>query len=206
MSLSFWTTSSASTFSRIASSPRRAFIIFWRPSKAKGMVTMPIVSMPISLATRATTGPAPVPVPPPIDAVTKAILVPSLNISRIRSNDFSASSRPLSGSPPAPKPSSPSCSLTGTGQFTSCWLSVLHTRNVTFSMPSSHIFLTALQPPPPTPTTLMIPMDWSLGMTKSMPASFVSSGLASTRAPRIPVFSYSFSIVSTPYYLTLKSP
>ena len=46
-----------------------------------GIVTIPIVSMPRSLATRAITGAAPVPVPPPIPAVMKTILVPSLKRS-----------------------------------------------------------------------------------------------------------------------------
>ena len=42
-------------------------------SKEKGLVTMPTVRMPRSCATSATTGAAPVPVPPPIPAVMKTI-------------------------------------------------------------------------------------------------------------------------------------
>ena len=45
------------------------------PSKAKGLVTTPTTKMPISLAICATTGAAPVPVPPPIPAVTNNISV-----------------------------------------------------------------------------------------------------------------------------------
>ena len=55
----------------------------FRPSKAKGIVTMPTVSIPISCATSATTAEAPVPVPPPIPAVIKSICVPSFKASRI---------------------------------------------------------------------------------------------------------------------------
>ena len=135
---------------------------------------MPMVRIPISLATFATIGPAPVPVPPPIDAVTKAIFVPSLSSSRMRSNVCSASLRPSSGLPPTPKPSLPNSKRTGTGQADSCWLSVLHTANVTFAMPSIHMLRTALQPPPPTPITLIIPTDMSLGILKSMPTSDAS--------------------------------
>ena len=39
------------------------------PSKLKGYVTTPTVRMPLSLESCATTGAAPVPVPPPIPAV-----------------------------------------------------------------------------------------------------------------------------------------
>ena len=45
------------------------------PSKVKGIVTIPTVRIPISLAIDATIGAAPVPVPPPIPAVIKTIFV-----------------------------------------------------------------------------------------------------------------------------------
>ena len=52
----------------------------WRarrvPSKPNGLVTMPTVSAPISRAIRATTGAAPVPVPPPDPAATNTMSDP----------------------------------------------------------------------------------------------------------------------------------
>ena len=47
------------------------------PSNANGLVTTPTVNAPISLAHSATIGAAPVPVPPPIPAVTNTISAPS---------------------------------------------------------------------------------------------------------------------------------
>ena len=117
---------------------------------------MPMVSIPIFLATLATTGADPVPVPPPMLAVTNTIFVPSLSKCSISAIFFSASERPTSGFPPAPKPS-PSRIFTGTGDGASDLLSVLHTASVTPDMFSSYIFLTALHPPPPTPITFIIP-------------------------------------------------
>ncbi len=46
------------------------------PSKPNGFVTMPTVSAPSSRAMRATTGAAPVPVPPPSPAVMKTMSAP----------------------------------------------------------------------------------------------------------------------------------
>ena len=43
------------------------------PSKSNGLVTTPTVKMPSSRAARAITGAAPVPVPPPMPAVTNAM-------------------------------------------------------------------------------------------------------------------------------------
>ena len=123
---------------------------------------MPMVRMPISLAMPATTGPAPVPVPPPMPAVTKTILVPSSSSCRICSVLFSASWRPHSGSAPAPRPVSPSMIFTVTGDLTSDCVSVLHTAKVTLLIFSLYMLRTALQPPPPTPMTLMMPFDLSI--------------------------------------------
>ena len=140
------------------------------------MVTTPTVSSPIFFAIPATTGAAPVPVPPPIPAVTNTILVPSLS-SRSSSSMFdSASERPTSGLLPAPRPA-PSCSFTGTWIFESCLLSVLHAANVTPSIPSLYMLFTALQPPPPTPITLMICCILSSVTSKngiSSPSSMIS--------------------------------
>ena len=130
------------------------------------MVTTPIVSKPIFFATLATTGAEPVPVPPPMLAVINTMRVPSFSSFSISLTFFSASERPISGTPPAPKPS-PNMIFTGTGDGASDLLSVLHTASVTPSMPSLYMFLTALQPPPPTPITLMMPFDLSSTGPKS---------------------------------------
>ena len=53
-----------------ASTPDSAWVIRRFPSKLNGFVTTPIVRAPTSLATLATTGAPPVPVPPPSPAVT----------------------------------------------------------------------------------------------------------------------------------------
>ena len=73
------------------------------PSKVKGLVTMPMVSAPSSLATFANSGAAPVPVPPPRPAVRKTMSLP-LMASRISFSVSSAALRPTSGLPPAPSP------------------------------------------------------------------------------------------------------
>ena len=152
-------TSKASTFLLISSTPFNAWMILRSPSKTKGIVTIPTVSIPISLAKRAITGAAPVPVPPPIPAVIKTILVPSLSILRISSILSSAAIMARSGLFPAPSPwvmLRPRGTLTGTSERFSAWLSVLHRTNVTSCIPSLYMWVTALPPPPPTPITLMI--------------------------------------------------
>ncbi len=115
------------------------------------------VKAPISAASEARIGAAPVPVPPPRPAVRKIMSAPS-RISRMRSVSSSADLRPISGSPPAPRPrvrSSPSCSLVVASERRRAWRSVLALMN---SMPRSWaliIRLTALPPPPPMPMTLI---------------------------------------------------
>ena len=134
---------------------------------------MPIVSIPIFLATLATTGADPVPVPPPMLAVMNTIFVPSLSRRSMSSMFFSASERPISGLPPAPSPS-PNSIFVGTGEGASDLLSVLQTASVTPEISSSYIFLTALQPPPPTPITLMMPCILSSIRPKSKISSPIS--------------------------------
>ena len=75
-SLSFGIVIRVSTFDLSSAIPPSAFFILILPSNAKGLVTTPTVSIPISFAKPATTGAAPVPVPPPIPAVTKTISAP----------------------------------------------------------------------------------------------------------------------------------
>ena len=106
-SFSFKTTIKESTLASNSAKPDSALFMRRVPSNSKGLVTTPTVRIPISRATRATTGAAPVPVPPPIPAVTNNILVPS-KASRIWSSAASAASRPRSGILPAPKPFDPS--------------------------------------------------------------------------------------------------
>ncbi len=85
------------------SRPCCASISFFFPSKAKGVVTTATVKAPDALATSATTGAAPVPVPPPIPAVMNTISVfsSSFLISSLLSI---AAFSPISGWPPAPRP------------------------------------------------------------------------------------------------------
>ena len=75
-SLSFGITTKASTFDFKLSTPRSACDNLFLPSNVNGFVTTPIVSIPISFAAEATTGAAPVPVPPPIPAVTNTMSAP----------------------------------------------------------------------------------------------------------------------------------
>ena len=73
-----------------------------RPSKEKGRVTTPMVSAPPARAISATTGAAPVPVPPPLPAVMNTMSAP-LRASSISTRCSSAAWRPISGSLPAPE-------------------------------------------------------------------------------------------------------
>ena len=84
-------------------------------SNLKGLVTTPTVRAPCSFATRATTGAAPVPVPPPIPQVTNTMSAPFNNCA-ISSTFSSAAASPTSGLAPAPRPLvifSPICNVDG---------------------------------------------------------------------------------------------
>ena len=127
------------------------------PSKAKGLVTTATVSAPSSLASEATTGAEPLPVPPPRPAVMKTMSEPS-SASMIFSVSSSAALRPTSGLAPAPSPLvslAPICSFTGACDSLSACRSVLAAMNSTPSTLARIMRLTALQPPPPTPITLI---------------------------------------------------
>ena len=67
---------SESTVCARDSIPSEAIFERFFPSNGKGRVTTATARMPISLATSATIGAAPVPVPPPIPAVMKTISAP----------------------------------------------------------------------------------------------------------------------------------
>ena len=114
--------------------------------------------MPISFAIRAITGAAPVPVPPPIPAVTNTISAP-LRACASSSWLSSAAFSPISGFAPAPSPLvsfSPICIAVDALQNCSACLSVLIPINSTPAISSSIIRLTALLPAPPTPTTIIL--------------------------------------------------
>src|SRR5712671_3771563 len=69
-----------------------------------------------------------------------------------------AASRPTSGFAPAPRPRVtfwPTAILTSASVIRSAWASVFTAMNSTPRKPLSTMRLTALVPPPPTPTTLM---------------------------------------------------
>ena len=72
----FGTTINVSTSSESAWMPTLAASERLVPSKPNGLVMTPTVSAPISRAMRATTGAAPVPVPPPSPAVMKTMSEP----------------------------------------------------------------------------------------------------------------------------------
>src|SRR5947207_8478576 len=127
------------------------------PSKTKGFVTTATLSAPNSLASEATTGAAPLPVPPPRPEVMKIMSEPS-SASMIFSVSSSAALRPTSGFAPAPSPLvslAPSCSFMGACESFSACKSVFAAMNSTPSSFARIMRFTALQPPPPTPMTLI---------------------------------------------------
>jgi len=128
------------------------------PSKVNGLVTTPTVRMPISLASLAITGAAPVPVPPPMPPVTNRRSV-SVSRALISSLASRAAISPTFGSPPELSPPvsfSPMWSRRGALDCISAWASVLMAMSLTPRMPSSIIRSMTFDPPPPTPTTAML--------------------------------------------------
>eukprot|EP01033_Poteriospumella_lacustris_P016981 gene16980-gene17726 len=155
---SFDTMISVSTSSRSRSIAPSACCIRRRPSNANGFVTTPTVRAPASRAISATMGAAPDPVPPPIPAVTNTKSDP-VTIFRISARLSSAALRPLSGTPPAPRPR-----VTSFPMFSVCarlpkrdsaCRSVLIAMKSTPLTPVSIMRATAFPPPPPTPITLI---------------------------------------------------
>ncbi len=148
----------ASTFSLSAAIPRSACARRLRISIENGLVTTPTVSAPASRAISATIGAAPVPVPPPIPAVTKTMSAPLIALI-IKSRLSSAAFTPMSGLDPAPSPRvsfSPICTLWVAFEDASAWASVFMAINSAPLSPASIMRLTALLPPPPTPITLIL--------------------------------------------------
>src|SRR5947207_1927564 len=150
---------------------------FWRlPSNLNGRVTTATERIPLSLATWATTGAAPVPVPPPMPAVMNSMSAPSI-VSAMRSRSSIAASRPISGRAPAPRPRvsvAPNCScVRAVERFKAC-ASVLAQMKSTPVNPLSIMCSTALPPQPPTPMTLMTApssIAWSMISNMMAPVS-----------------------------------
>ena len=155
--MSFGITIRVSTTSFIFFNPSSALVALFFPSKLKGLVTIPTVRIPISLAILATTGAAPVPVPPPIPAVINTISV-SCNTDLIFISSSSADFLPISGFAPAPSPLvilSPIFTFFWARFVAKSWASVFTATNSTPWSPSWIILLSALFPHPQTPNTLI---------------------------------------------------
>jgi len=153
-----------------SSTPFWACCVLLFPSNWNGIVTIPTVKISISFAIFAIIGAAPVPVPPPIPAVIKTILVCTLNICWISWILSAAACAPISGFAPAPKPDvkwAPNWILLGIGLFSSACASVLQITKSTPWICLLYIWFTALLPPPPTPITLMA-LDCDFGMSNEM--------------------------------------
>src|SRR5712692_3538926 len=158
------------------------------PSNANGFVTTATLKAPNSLASEATTGAAPLPVPPPRPAVIKIMSEPS-SASIIFSVSSSAALRPTSGLAPAPRPLvsfAPSCSFTGACDSFNACRSVLAVMNSTPSRLARIMRFTALHPPPPTPITL----------------HFIGC-ISSLKLIRIPA---SFAVISPPTFSRFAAP
>ena len=156
--LSFGITIKVSTLSFRRSMPCNALAIRAFASKRKGLVTIPTVRIPISFAILATTGAAPVPVPPPMPQVTNTMSAP-FSACASSSELSSAAFSPISGLAPAPKPLvsfSPICIAVGALQSFNAWWSVLIPISSTPAIFSSTMRFTALLPAPPTPTTIIL--------------------------------------------------
>ena len=165
----FWlgTTIKVSTFSFNLNIPSSDVNFLLLPSKSNGLVTTATVNAPVSLATSAINGAAPVPVPPPSPQVIKTMSAPA-NSSFSLSLDSSAACLPISGSPPEPNPLvrfSPICIFIVALLFKRAWASVLTEINSTPAMPPSTIIEEiALPPAPPTPITFILAACPALGL------------------------------------------
>ena len=153
-SFSFSTTTSESTLASSSVRPASALVMRRPPSQSNGLVTTPTVRMPMSLAMRAMTGAAPVPVPPPMPAVMNSMCAPRI-AWRMSSAAASAASRPLSGLLPAPRPLPPSWMVADASVRPSACASVFAQMNSTPCTWRLTMWSTALLPPPPTPITLI---------------------------------------------------
>jgi hypothetical protein len=157
MSRSFGTMMIVSAMVRNCVIPCSATFARRRPSKPKGRVTIATVRTPSSRATWATTGAAPVPVPPPMPATMKTMSAP-VRASRSRAWLSSAASCPTRGLPPAPRPrvhfSPRQMRVAALAPFRAC-MSVLTAISSAPLMPPAISRSITLPPAPPTPTTRM---------------------------------------------------
>ncbi len=99
--------------------------------------------------------------PPPIPAVTNTMSAPSKTCTILSLSSF-ADFSPISGFPPAPKPLVtffPNTIFIGAREIFNACSSVLIAIKSIPVIPFSIILFTALQPQPPTPTTLIIAGD-----------------------------------------------
>ncbi len=144
--------------------PESAFSMRTVPSALNGRVTIPSVSARIcSLAMPATSCAEPVPVPPPMPAVTKTMLAP-FRKSRISLSFSRADSSPTSGLAPAPRPlvlDFPIRIFFGARMVSRCLASVLMAQSCAPLMPASTQRLMVLQPPPPHPMILIQTSSWA---------------------------------------------
>ena len=154
---SFGTTIIESALSRSSKRPVSAIRILLSPSNENGSVTTATVNTPSSRAIFAIVGAAPVPVPPPMPEVINSISALPI-AAAISSRLSSAACLPMAGSAPAPRPLvrfAPSLRMLSDGNLASAWVSVFMHLNVTPGISAEIICCNALQPPPPTPNTLM---------------------------------------------------
>ena len=132
----------------------------WRrlPSNENGILTKTTTKAPCSCAMRAISGVAPEPVPPPSPAQMKTSLRPSSEAA-ISLAEAWAACRPISGSPPAPRPCSrslPSWIFSLATEVFSARISVLSESSSASSMPSSAMRSRTFAPAPPIPMTLTL--------------------------------------------------
>ena len=178
MRLSLCTTISASRLPCIFAIPSLAMRFLRAPSKEKGTVTTPTVNMPMSLASLATTGAAPVPAPPPMLAVTKTRSAPRIASLILSASPFAAAS-PISATPPVPRPFVNSRPMAIARMPTSsicaiCFASVLTAINSTSSSFPSAMRAMTLLPPPPTPMIFIVTtafLIFSLSIMEAVPPS-----------------------------------
>src|ERR1700691_824037 len=188
---SFWfgMVISESTYLDSSSMPCSATRERLLPSISKGLVTTATVRMPSSLATCATTGAAPVPVPPPIPAVMNSISQPSMS-SMMRSRSSMAAWRPTSGSAPAPTPLGmlqPICRAVRTFECFNACASVLMQMKSTPSRPACTMCETALPPPPPTPSTLMTAFWLYVSISSNIPSLLIDFGKTAHKLHKQPL-------------------
>ena len=164
-----------STYFLSSAIPLSAWSIFCSLSKRKGFVTTATVRMSISFAIWATTGAAPVPVPPPIPAVIN-IMSASLRADAISSLFSSADLSPTSGLLPAPLPRvsfEPIWIFEVAFEFLSAAASVLTAMYSMSEIPESAMQLRAFPPPPPTPITFMFTSGSYASFSKTKPAIII---------------------------------